>query len=262
VRHERLRRQQQAKIKRTFGCDSSADAGAAIAQLREAKWASQVSEAEGEPRERAGRSCSHSWLARSSVAGRIGVIAAGGVIVGTCCRRPPPRGRTDRSRTVGVWSPAIPGAVSDVGMIPNADVAGTDSPSTGVAASEAAEAKVDEECRRPVAAGQFAFEHVDIEGQPVAIELRRLEHHDGVADFRSVLAEHRDGGVRRILGKALFAVVARRPFFQQVGREGMTRRASGIRPDVLRTGFSSDRPGCAMRSGSLRLSLRIALQRG
>ena len=70
----------------------------------------------------------------------------------------------------------------------------------------------------------IAFEHIHVEGQPVALELRCLQHHDGIADFRSVRAEHRDGGVRRILGKALFAGIAWRPFLQQVGRERMPCR--------------------------------------
>ena len=114
-------------------------------------------------------------------------------------------------------------------MVPDADPADADSPhtikaaaeapgaeATGVEAAEAAgveaarveaaEAEaIDEERRRAVAAGQITFEHIHVEGQPVALELRRLQHHDGIADFRPVRAEHRDGGVRRILGKALIA---------------------------------------------------------
>ena len=71
------------------------------------------------------------------------------------------------------------------------------------------------------AAGQVAFKHVHVEGQPVALELRRLQHHDRVADFRPVRAEHRDGGVRRILGKTLIALIVWRPFLQQVGRDAI-----------------------------------------
>jgi len=37
LHHERLRRQQQANMKRIFGCDSCADAGAAITQVSEAR---------------------------------------------------------------------------------------------------------------------------------------------------------------------------------------------------------------------------------
>ena len=85
------------------------------------------------------------------------------------------------------------------------------------ASVKAAEAEaIDEERRRPVAAGKIAFEHIHVERQPVALELRRLQHHDGIADFRPVRAEHRDGGVRRILGEALIAVIVWRPFLQQV----------------------------------------------
>ena len=59
------------------------------------------------------------------------------------------------------------------------------------ASMEATEAKaVDEERCRPVTTGQLAFEHIDIEGQPVALEIRRLQHHNGITDCRPVGAEH------------------------------------------------------------------------
>ena len=95
---------------------------------------------------------------------------------------------------------------------------------TSVEAAEAAAKPVDEERRRPVAAGQITFEHIDVKSQPVALKLRCLQHHDGIADFRPVRAEHRDGGVRRILVKAVCAIIARRPFVHQISRERMPCR--------------------------------------
>ena len=55
-------------------------------------------------------------LVQSSVAGRVGVIAAAGAIVGIgTCRRRTERRSTDRSSSV--WNSAIPGTARDVGMI-------------------------------------------------------------------------------------------------------------------------------------------------
>src|SRR6185503_15889183 len=129
----------------------------------------------------------------ASVTGRVRIIAAVR-IGGIYCRR------TQRCSTV---SSPIPGAASDVGMVPDADSADpadTDSPrtikaaaeapgseatgveaahATSVEAAEAAAKPVDEERGRSVAAGQITFEHIDIKGQSVALELRCLQHHDG-----------------------------------------------------------------------------------
>jgi hypothetical protein len=60
-----------------------------------------------------------------------------------------------------------------------AHAAGVEATTMEAAKTEA----IDEECRRPVAAGQIAFEQIYIEGQPFAIELRRLQHHNGILDF-------------------------------------------------------------------------------
>jgi hypothetical protein len=59
---------------------------------------------------------------------------------------------------------------------------------TSVKAAEAD--AVDEERCRPVTARKITFEHIHIEGQPVALELRCLQHHNGIADCRPVGAEH------------------------------------------------------------------------
>ena len=125
------------------------------------------------------------WLAK--IAGRIGVIAAGATIVGvrtSCCGTH--RGATERSgadRSGAVWGPAIPGTASDVRTMPyanstdatNANSPAADEAAAGMEATEAASVEatsvepaeaeaIDEKCRRPVAACQLAFEHVDVEG--------------------------------------------------------------------------------------------------
>jgi len=160
----------------------------------------------------------------SSVARRIGVIAAGGAIVGIGAgrrrtqRSPTHCGGTDRCSTV---APAVPGTASDVGTMPDAGCADAayahsaraDESAASVEATEAAGVEttsmeasepeaVDEERCRPVATGQLAFEHIHIEGDPITLQLCCLQHHNGIADIRPILAEHRDSGVRRILGKA------------------------------------------------------------
>jgi hypothetical protein len=68
--------------------------------------------------------------------------------------------------------------------VPDTRVAAAEVAAAEAASMEAAEAEaVDEEGRRAVAARELAFEHVDIECQLVALELRRLQRDDGIADF-------------------------------------------------------------------------------
>ena len=73
----------------------------------------------------------------------------------------------------------------------NSAPAGEAAASVEAASMKATEAEaVDEDRCRSVATSQLAFEHIDIEGQPVTLELGRLQHHNGITDCRPVGAEH------------------------------------------------------------------------
>src|SRR5712671_3122266 len=142
-----------------------------------------------------------------SVTRRIGVVPA---------RRPGVRaiGRGSDGR------PAIKGASAHVADAAHTDTAKTD---TANAAAVGKPESVDEDRSRSVRAGQVALEDIHVEREPVAFKLRSLEHHDGITDRRSVLAENRNGGVGWILGEALAVLVSWRPFLKQVHGERMPR---------------------------------------
>src|SRR5258707_1341241 len=62
--------------------------------------------------------------------------------------------------------------------------------------------RVDEDGGRAVGLADTALQDLDVEGQPLALELGRGQLDHGVADAGAVLGEHRHGRVRRILGEA------------------------------------------------------------
>ena len=75
----------------------------------------------------------------------------------------------------------------------------------------------------PIGAGQIAFQFLHLEGEIVAIGFRRGQCDDGILYGRSIFAEHRDGGVRRVLAEA---VATLGPFLEQMSRIGaMASRA-------------------------------------
>ena len=94
---------------------------------------------------------------------------------------------------------------------------------------------VDEYRRRAVGAGEIAFQRPHIEGDIVALGFRRGQYNDDILYGRSILAQHRDGGVRWILGEA---VATLGPFLEQMGGERVASRADrtvceddGVRSD-------------------------------
>src|SRR5262249_26643225 len=72
---------------------------------------------------------------------------------------------------------------------------------------------VDENGSGSVGARQVSLQNLHVERQPIAGQIWGLQDNDRIADSRTVLAEHRNGRVGRILSKA---VATSRPFLEQV----------------------------------------------
>src|SRR5439155_8852539 len=80
---------------------------------------------------------------------------------------------------------------------------------------------VDEEGSPAIAAGEVAFQGLNVEGQFIAFKLWRFQHDDSVL-HGTVLAEDRDGRVRWVLGKA---VVTRAPVRDDIRGELVAGRS-------------------------------------
>src|SRR5262245_53289671 len=126
------------------------------------------------------------------VAGWVGVVAAGRRAVIIRMRDGCTHGADrDASREGRTWT-RIPRAVPR-GMPADHDIA----------AAEMHGEAIDEQRRGAGRVCQVAFEHGDFEAEIVALDLRRLQRDDRVSDRGAVVAQNRNGGVRRILGEAV-----------------------------------------------------------
>ena len=95
---------------------------------------------------------------------------------------------------------------------------------------------------------EVAFDQVDVEGQPVALELGRLQHDHDVDDAGLGLVEHRHGGVGRVLGEAVGGVDRSIPRADARSAHGRRRGPAGRR---RRWRWATCRPASACCPSSL-----------